>query len=251
MARTHMPDFYSWLLDSRVFNSVESLNRRFSRVPLTPFIDTAGLPWVAEVEAATPEIVRELHALGRDEIPSFQVISHDQAKLTQDDRWKTFFLYGMGNRNAENCARCPITDAVVRRIPGMKTAMFSILSPGKKIPPHTGPYNGVLRYHLGLVVPEPERCTLRVGNQTRQWKVGASLLFDDTFEHEVDNDSAYERVVLFIDVLRPLHFPMQYVNRATLEALRRSPFVSEAEQNLLRFNAEQRAAALARLKQTH
>ncbi len=196
--------------------------------------------------------MRELHALGRDEIPSFQVISHDQAKLTQDDRWKTFFLYGMGNRNAENCARCPVTDAVVRRIPGTEDRDVLDLVAWQEDPAaHRALQRASCATTWAWWCRSPKRCTLRVGNQTRQWKVGASLLFDDTFEHEVDNDSAYERVVLFIDVLRPLHFPMQYLNRATLEALRRSPFVSEAEQNLLRFNAEQRAAALARLKQTH
>jgi beta-hydroxylase len=127
----------------------------------------------------------------------------------------------------------------------MKTAMFSILSPGKKIPPHCGPYNGILRYHLGLVVPEPDRCAIRVGPETRNWAVGSSLIFDDTYEHEVTNESTQERVVLFVDIERPLHFPLNRVNTSVLEAIRNSPFVTEAEQNLLRFNAERRAAAAA------
>lgn len=234
----------SWLLNSRVFTTVEALNRRFSQVALEPFIATDRFPWVKEVESATASIVRELQAVQRTtEIPAFQTISPEQGGITRDDRWKTFFLYGMGNRNAENCARCPATEAAVRRIPGMKTAMFSILSPGKKIPPHRGPYNGILRYHLGLVVPEPDRCAIRVGHETRHWAVGSSLLFDDTYEHEVTNDSVHERVVLFVDIARPLRFPMALVNESMLEAIRRSPFVTEAEQNLLRFNAKQRAAA--------
>ena len=35
----------------------------------------------------------------------------------------------------------------------MKTAFFSILAPGKHLPPHRGPYKGVMRYHLGLLIP--------------------------------------------------------------------------------------------------
>lgn len=242
-----MPDNTSWLLNPRVFRTVESLNRRFSQVGTAPFIATDRFPWVKDVESATADIVRELKAVQQTtEIPAFQTISREQEEITRDDRWKTFFLYGLGNRNAENCGRCPATDAAVRRIPGMKTAMFSILSPGKKIPPHRGPYNGILRYHLGLVVPEPTLCAIRVGHETRNWTVGSSLLFDDTYEHEVTNDSTHERVVLFVDIKRPLHFPMSRVNESVLEAIRRSPFVTEAEQNLLRFNAKQRVAAAMR-----
>jgi aspartyl/asparaginyl beta-hydroxylase (cupin superfamily) len=44
---------------------------------------------------------------------------------------------------------------IVQKTPGLKTAMFSIFEPGKRLPPHRGRYNGVLRLHLGLRVPEP------------------------------------------------------------------------------------------------
>ncbi len=52
---------------------------------------------------------------------------------------------------------CPRTAALMREIPGMTTAMFSILSPRKHILDHRGPYKGVLRYHLGLIVPAATR----------------------------------------------------------------------------------------------
>ena len=96
----------------------------------------------------------------------------------------------------------------MREIPGMTTAMFSILSPRKHILDHRGPYKGVLRYHLGLIVPEDaERCRIRVGEDVRHWEEGKSMIFDDTFNHEVWNDTDETRVVLFVDVLRPLPFP--------------------------------------------
>ena len=99
----------------------------------------------------------------------------------------------------------------------MNTAMFSILSPGKYIPPHRGPYKGVLRYHLGLMVPEPEGiCRIRLGNDIRAWKEGKSLIFDDSHEHEVWNDSDSYRVVLFVNFARPTVFPFSMVNRSIL-----------------------------------
>ena len=89
----------------------------------------------------------------RDALPNFQDISTDQATITDDDRWKTYFLYGFGFRSDANCARCPETARLVAAVPGMQTAMFSILAPGKHIPEHNGPYKGVIRYHLGIKVP--------------------------------------------------------------------------------------------------
>ncbi len=59
-----------------------------------------------------------------------------------------------GHRSDANCRRYPRTDAVSKRIPGLTAAFLSILSPGKHIPPHRGFYSGVLRYHLGLMVPD-------------------------------------------------------------------------------------------------
>jgi ornithine lipid ester-linked acyl 2-hydroxylase len=125
-----------------------------------------------------------------EEIPNFQDVSKAQKALTEGDQWKTFFSYSFGNKNKENCARCPETVRLLHLIPGMKTGMFSILAPRKHIPPHRGPFKGVLRYHLGLIIPGPEgSCLIRVGNSVRSWKEGKSMIFDDSNEREVWNDS--------------------------------------------------------------
>ncbi len=105
-------------------------------------------------------------------------------------------------------------DALLEQVPGMMTAFFSILAPGKYIPDHRGPFNGVLRYHLGLKVPEPaEQCRIRVADEYAHWEEGESLLFDDTYRHEVWNDTDGERAVLFMDVRRPLRFPFDLLDR--------------------------------------
>jgi aspartyl/asparaginyl beta-hydroxylase (cupin superfamily) len=144
--------------------------------------------------------------------------------LTQDDQWKTFFFYAFGNKEKENCARCPGTVRILDKIPGMNTAMFSILGPGKHIPPHRGPYKGVLRYHLGLIIPKPDgSCRIRVGNDVRAWKEGKSLIFDDSHEHEVWNDSDSYRVVLFVNFVRPTIFPLSAVNQSILWMRGRRP----------------------------
>src|SRR5690606_6389720 len=111
------------------------------------------------------------------------------------------------------CARCPETTRLVEAVPGMRTAFFSLLAPGKSIPPHRGPWRGILRYHLGLLVPEPRgRCGIRIGDRVVHWREGESLLFDDSYEHEVWNDTGGWRAVLVLDVLRPLAPPFDAWN---------------------------------------
>jgi ornithine lipid ester-linked acyl 2-hydroxylase len=224
-----------WVLDR-----LDRLVARFSRVGDPAFFTHEQFLWAYGLDANWRTIRAELDRVleHRDALPNFQDISTDQESITDDDRWKTFFLYGFGFRSDTNCELCPETARLVAAVPGMKTAMFSILSPGKHIPEHNGPYKGVIRYHLALKVPEPrERCRIRVGDEIVTWTEGESLLFDDTYEHEVWNDTDGERVVLFLDVVRPLRFPMNLVNAVVLTAIAYSPFVADAKRRHLAWEA--------------
>ena len=228
-----------WLLDR-----LDRWVARASKLGDRPFFSNEDFLWSYGLEAHWTTIRKELDAVleHRSALPNFQDISTDQESITDDDRWKTFFLYGFGFRSDTNCALCPETTRLVEAIPGMKTAMFSILAPHKHIPDHNGPYKGIVRYHLALKVPEPrERCRIRVGDQLVTWEEGRSLIFDDTYEHEVWNDTNGERVVLFVDVVRPLRFPMNIVNGIVITAIARSPFVADAKRRHLAW--EQRFAA--------
>jgi aspartyl/asparaginyl beta-hydroxylase (cupin superfamily) len=80
-------------------------------------------------------------------------------------------------------------------------AMFSLLAPRTKIPPHTGVANTRLVCHLPLIVPPG--CGFRCGATTVEWRVGESFVFDDTIEHEAWNDSDELRVVLIVDLWAP------------------------------------------------
>jgi beta-hydroxylase len=228
----------SWtnFVGDRVLKFIDRLIARQSIVATTPFLDPAGFPWVRDIEANWETIRAELDAvLARlDALPNFQDISTDQYNLTDDDLWKTFFLYGYGFRSDANCRRCPETDRLVRAIPGMETAMFSIFAPHKRIPPHDGPYKGVVRYHLGLRVPQdPMLAGIRVGGEEAHWREGGSLVFDDTYTHEAWNDSAEVRVVLFVDFVRPLRQPMKTINALVLKAIAYSPFIQDAKRRHL------------------
>jgi aspartyl/asparaginyl beta-hydroxylase (cupin superfamily) len=213
---------------------------RFSSDAGTRFFDPADFPWVNELEANFRTIRRDLDAAlaSRDQIPGFASVSSRQRRIA-DERWKTLVFHFFGQRVAENCDRFPATSALLDRIPGMTTAMFSILAEGGHIPAHYGPFKGILRYHLGLRVPGGAR--LRVGDEVRPWAEGESLLFDDTFEHEAWNQGPGDRVVLFVDILRPLPGAIGAFNRAFFEIVRHSADVRE-----VRTKASSFARALAR-----
>ena len=128
--------------------------------------------------------------------------------MTDDDRWKTFFLYGYGFEAKLGVEMCPRTAEMMRQIPGMTTAMFSILSPRKHILDHRGPYKGVLRYHLG-----PDRPAGRRGVPDKRGRrlspLGRGPEHDLRRHLQPRGLERHRRdaVVLFVDVLRPLPFP--------------------------------------------
>jgi len=188
-------------------------------------------PWVEAVEAGWREVRAELDAVmgERERMPSFQDILPEVGTIQDDDAWKTFWLRGIAMDCRGNAVRCPRTMRLLERIPGVRSAFFSILAPGKHVPAHRGAYNGVLRLHLALQVPEPAgACCIRIGDQLHHWREGAVLIFDDSYNHEVWNDTAGYRVVLFVDFARPLRQPWHTLNGLLLDSGRLAPFLRAA-----------------------
>jgi beta-hydroxylase len=219
-----------------LYSPMDRLVHRFSSVGRHRFFDPSAFAWIPRIEAGWTSIRDELRALlrERERIPSFEDIAPANTPGgVRDDKWKSYWLYAYGRKAADNCRRCPETTRLIDTIPGIKTAFFSILAPGKHIPEHTGPYAGVLRYHLGLVVPRrKEACRIRVGSELAHWEEGRSLVFDDSYPHEVRNDTDEERVVLFVDFARPLPFPLSVLNEAVIWLAGRSAFVQDIVENI-------------------
>ena len=221
-----------------IVSFVERLNLRLAKLGNPCVYERAGFPWTAGVEREWRAIRAELDRVlvRKADLPNVQELMADAAALSRDADWKIFPLVAYGLRSQPNIDLCPETWRIVRTIPGLTTAMFSILEPGKRIPPHRGPYNGVLRLHLGLMVPEPrERLGLRVGPERRHWEEGHALIFDDAYEHEAWNDTTGLRVVLFVDFEKPLRFPASVLNRLLLRLAVFTPFVREGGENLRRW----------------
>ena len=147
--------------------------------------------------------------------------------------WKSF-MFKSGEFIEENCALAPRTAALLRDIPGVYTAFFSVLEPGQHIKAHWGYWKGFVRYHLGVLIPGNNRdngCWIRINPeaQTRDgdrtqieqgekyfWHDGEAVLFDDTFLHDAANNADQVRVVLFLDVARKKVWPLALLNRLFL-----------------------------------
>jgi len=199
----------------------------FPRLAPIEFFERGDFPWLDAIEGATEQIRDEFLEVLRAEEGFTPYISypndvpHNQfAELNNSPRWSAFHLYKMGERVEQNIAKCPKTMTALEAAPKpdqpgrTPAAMFSLLKPKTRIPPHNGVTNTRLVTHLALIIPAA--CGFRVGNDTRQWVPGKAWVFDDTIEHEAWNDSDKLRVVLIFDIWHPHLTPAE---RAMITAM--------------------------------
>ncbi len=210
---------------------------RSSLVPNDPVLDVRDFAWTQYLRDNWQAIRAEAiaTALGNNS-PSLSSISPDHRAIAPVNKWRSFFLWGYGYSVEENLERCPVTTATVAKIPDLNSAFFSILAPGTHIPAHRGVTKGLITCHLGLIVPRDGDVRMRVDDRIVRWAEGETLVFDDTYDHEVWNDTANTRVVLLIQVRRPLRNPGKWVADTFLNVIRRSAFVQEARDNVMAWN---------------
>jgi beta-hydroxylase len=220
----------------RLFKRINRYLAAQSLVPDSVTFEPDLFPWARAFEANWQTIRGELeHILHyRDELPRLYEVSPENTRISADDNWKSFVLYGFGYRAENNCRLCPETARLLSRVPGIETAFFSILAPGAHIPPHKGIAKGLLRCHLGLIVPaEKENCRIVLDGRPYSWQEGHVLLFDDTHRHEVQNATNADRVVLLFDFERPMTLRGRLTGRTLLFLMRRSAYVQDSVQHYL------------------
>ena len=162
----------------------------------------------------------------KEQIPKYHEIDKGQKYISgtidSDKSWRTFMFVSVMRANEINMSLCPRTAALVRSVPNVVNAFFSILDPGKSIPAHEGGYRGILRYHLALEVPVINPPRMRVKDHIHQWREGEAFFFDDSWQHEVVNEAPTLRAVLIVDVLRPLPLLPHALNAAAVWWMSRS-----------------------------
>lgn len=153
--------------------------------------------------------VEKLNSLpAYEDLDKFQ---YDAAK--PKNKWKVFVINMMGEFDEVAEKICPEICEMIKQVPDVFQAMFSVLEPGRSIPAHKGPYKGYLRYHIGVKIPKLNPPKIRIEDTYYTWKEGEGVIFDDSWDHEVINEAKEERVVLIVDILRPMPKAPHSVNK--------------------------------------
>ncbi|HYD47643.1 MAG TPA: aspartyl/asparaginyl beta-hydroxylase domain-containing protein, partial [Terriglobales bacterium] len=153
----------------------KAVNRVFSRfeqaglLPRLPAFDEsyAAYPELRRFEQSYDAIRAECEAILRlrEQLTDVSSLGGDYtAGGIHTIRWKAFMLKS-GEMIDPNCALVPQTAALVRSMPQVCNAFFSILEPNQYISPHWGYYKGFVRFHLGVIIPDDNaggKCWLRV-----------------------------------------------------------------------------------------
>jgi len=226
-------------LGKRLRAPMDRLLTRSSAISNDQVLDVRDFPWTELLRANWRAIREEAErvALRAGAAPSLAHISPDHRAIAPIDMWRSYFLWGYGYHVDEALAACPVTAATVAQIPGLNSAFFSILAPGAHIPVHRGVTKALVTCHLGLIVPRDGDVRMRVGERVVRWAEGETLVFDDTYDHEVWNDTSGIRVVLLIQFRRPMRQPGKWLADTVMHLIRKSAFVQEARANLLEWNA--------------
>ncbi len=141
-------------------------------------------------------------------VPRFHDVMPAQADISANDGrdWRVFIMKAYGVTQEKNLRRVPTVAAILDEAPEVMSATLSFLAPGKHIPEHRGPFRAILRFHLMLSMPCDDSgipvCVMNIDGVPYRLGDGESLLWDDTYRHEVWNRSDQVRIALLLDVWR-------------------------------------------------
>jgi len=194
---------------SGLFAPFNAVMYAFSKVPSDPILDVEDFPEL--------EPLKQNWEVIRDEAKALQEGGNIRTSARHDDLafvafyrrgWKRFYLKWYGDALPSAKQLCPRTLELVNSIPSIKSAAYTLLPPGGTLGRHRDPYAGSLRYHLGLITPNSEKCRIFIDGQQHVWHDGEPVVFDETYVHWAENESDQVRIILFCDLVRPLYTPI-------------------------------------------
>lgn len=201
------------LLDTPLAQSMmESVNgwiKRHSADPLEPY-----LPSVLQRSSMQdfvnwfPEIKEEILA-HRNEATPIEGDLFFGSDITRDGKWKRIYIKWYAPIKEKVRNQFPMTCDLLDKHRDIHLAMVSVLEPGGVILPHSGPWAGSIRVHIGLETPNDPRCYIDIGDQGYWWTDGGMMAFDDTYDHFVINSTKQSRIILFLDVERKMDTPFR------------------------------------------
>ena len=208
---------------SRTYDLASDVIRRVyeRRIDAPAILDTASeFPNAAKFTGAWRDIRDEALGVRLGKVPRFHDIMPEQADISANDGrdWRMFVLKAYDMAVPENLARMPVLSRLLAECPEVKSAAISFLAPRKHIPSHRGPFRGIMRFHLGLVIPRQAdgrpATIMMIDHQEKRITDGEGMLWDDTYPHEVMNNADEARIALLLDVWRPgMPWDMEMLSR--------------------------------------
>ncbi len=190
---------------SNLFSPINCLNYGFSKVENTPYLSPKEFPDLQIFEDNWEVIKEEAMTLyDNSQITASAKLNDVGFNSFFKTGWKRFYLKWYETSLPSAQKLCPETVRMIESSESVKGAMFAMLPSGSKLVKHRDPYAGSLRYHLGLVTANSPDCYLCVDGERYHWKDGEAILFDETFIHFAENQTSTDRIILFLDVKRPV-----------------------------------------------
>lgn len=181
----------------------------FSGVANKPILDVNDFPELATLRANWEMIRDEVRKLFEEGHIRPSDKHNDLAFNTFFKRgWKRFYLKWYDEPMQSAKEYCPKTVELVQSIPSVNAALFALLPAGSKLGEHRDPFAGSVRYHLGLITPNSDKCRIYIDGTPYAWHDGEDILFDETYIHSAANDTEDVRIILFCDVARPIRNPV-------------------------------------------
>lgn len=172
---------------------------------LAPFYHSTCFPELNEL--------KENWTLIRDEILEYEHKSGNLSGMSSlspanvtGGIWTVLYLNSFTRLFKKNRSKFPITTRLVDNVKNCVFASINILEPGTVIQPHYGDTNGIVRVHLGLIVPDPyPTIGINAGGEEMGWEEGDFMCFINVQKHFVWSKSEEKRYVLMLDIVpKPL-----------------------------------------------
>lgn len=184
------------------------------------FYDKSLYPWATQLEQQWGVIRNEMEGYisGQEAI---ELSSPYPPSLSAPNAWKNIYFFNFLWQYHANCKKFPNTYSLLKSIPNLTFAEFTVLEPHSEVLPHIGETNTTIRGHLGISIPAPlPYAGIRVGNEEKSWEEGKVVLFSDCHRHTVWNKTDKQRFVLVFDVTKDEFTHQKYwVNANSLSAI--------------------------------
>ncbi len=230
---------FHFMIKHHGYTMTNYINKFLSKMTNDPSVlNPNDFVWSKNFRDNYQEILKEyLNYTSKYLVPSHNQINSHVASCDPTGKWKTLYLRAF-NRDTDLMQQFPLTRKLINACKECTLAYFSVLEPGAVLKPHYGIYKGVIRYHLGLIIPDDwENCFIIVDNHKLHWRTGQDIMFDDLFLHHVENNTNQPRVILFLDIQRDFKNPIiNMINKLLLYSIKSNDALDDTINNANKLN---------------